>query len=592
MTNPEHAQTNDSVPVPPCPAGDTPVSLAATNARYRKIRCFFARVFVHFIWWDLIMALPLLRWLRPKPLGRWRRIARRYRRLALEMGGVLIKLGQFLSVRFDILPAAVIEELAGLQDEVPPVPLERIVARIKQSFGTPLERQFTWLSPRAIGSASLAQAHLARTTDGTQLVLKVLRPGIEQYVETDLKAIARAFRWLKLYKPVRTRVDLDWLLDEFQSVTRRELDMLAEGRHAEHLARDFVHTAAVYIPRVYWKYSTRQVLALEDVTSIRITDTDAVEQAGICRSDVARTLYRIYMRQVFETWFVHVDPHPGNLFVKPLPPVDAGTGKQAPHGAADQAPELSGRAFQIAFVDFGMVAEIPERLRAALREYAIGVGTQDAAKIVQAYRHAGVLLEGADLKRIEEAHAALFERFWGVRVGQFRQVAAREARHFLHEYRDVILKAPFQFQADMLFVVRAVAMLAGLATRIDPDFDPWANTIPYAERFARQELRRSARDWLRDIESLGRQIFTLPKRVDRVLSRAEHGMLAVRTVPDLSTRRLLEHLTSQLRRLAWSVTASGLLIAGAILYSRGRHATFGLVLLAAALGAFLAAFRK
>lgn len=592
MTNSKRPQANGSTPLSRPSDERTPPSVAVIDARYRKIRRFFARVFLHFIWWDLIMALPLLRWLRPKPLGRWRRIARRYRQLAVEMGGVLIKLGQFLSVRFDILPAAVIEELAGLQDEVAPVPLDRIVDCIEQSFGTPLDQQFAWLSPQAIGSASLAQAHLARTRDGTQLVLKVLRPGIEQRVETDLKAIARALHWLKLYKPIRRRVDLDWLLDEFQSVTRRELDMLAEGHNAERLARDLAGVATAYIPRVYWKYCTTRVLALENVTYIRITDTDAIEQAGICRSDVARTLYRIYMQQVFETYFVHVDPHPGNLFVKPLPLADSVTNKQPPHAPPDKAFRPSGRAFQIVFVDFGMVTEIPERLRAALREYAIGIGTQDAAKIVRAYRHAGVLLEGADLKRIEEAHEALFERFWGVRVGQLRNMAARETRYFLHEYRDVILKAPFQFQADMLFVVRAVAMLAGLATRIDPDFDPWENTIPYAERFARQELHRSARDWLRHIESLSRQIFTLPERLDRVLGNAERGTLSVRTAFDPAARRLLKRLESQIQRLTWSVAASGLLVAGTILYNQGRHTSFGLLLLVCALGAFFAALRK
>lgn len=498
----------------PTGSPQTPISLDI--ARYRRVRRFFLGVFVHFIWWDVFMALPLLRWARRPALDRWRKIAARFRELALELGGVLIKLGQFLSIRFDILPPEVIEELAGLQDEVAPVAFDRISARIASEFGRPVTQIFRWISPDPLGSASLAQAHRAQSTGGQRMVLKVLRPGIEKIVETDLHAIGQVLKWLKKYKPVRRRVDLDWLLNEFSRVTRTELDMLAEGRHAERLAHDLDDEPGVCIPQVYWDFSKPRILASEDVSAIRISDVKALEKAGVSRAEVARTLYRVYMRQVFETHFVHVDPHPGNLFVRPLETVDTPAGEKA----GTQRNPLPGKTqwqgeghpFVIAFVDFGMVAEIPQRLRQALREYAIGIGRRDARMMVAAYQHAGALLEGADIPMLEETHEALFERFWGIKVGQLRDVALSEARFFLNEYRDVILKAPFQFQADMLFVVRAVGMLAGLATRLDPDFDPWGSTIPFAERFARQELGRQGGKWLAQLDTLARLLLALPGR--------------------------------------------------------------------------------
>ncbi|HIE39320.1 MAG TPA: hypothetical protein EYP77_09685 [Anaerolineae bacterium] len=150
------------------------------EARYRRVRRFFLGVFVHFLWWDVFLALPLLRLARRPTLDRWCRIAARFRELAVELGGVLIKLGQFLSIRFDILPPEVIAELAGLQDEVAPVAFERITARIASEFGRPATQVFRWISPDPLGSASLAQAHRAESTDGQPMVLKVLRPGIEQ----------------------------------------------------------------------------------------------------------------------------------------------------------------------------------------------------------------------------------------------------------------------------------------------------------------------------------------------------------------------------------------------------------------------------
>ncbi|HXW00894.1 MAG TPA: AarF/UbiB family protein, partial [Anaerolineae bacterium] len=207
------------------PSAAQPDSTKIDWQRYRKVRWFFAKAFLHVIWWDIILNRPILRWLRRPPLPRWQKIAERYRALAVEMGGVLIKLGQFLSIRVDILPSEVTRELAGLQDEVPAEQLESVLAQIEADFGRPVSQIFTWFSPEPVGAASLAQVHLARLASGEEVVVKALRPGIDILVETDLSAIALAIRWLKFYRQISRRVDLDWLAEEFTTVTRRELDL-------------------------------------------------------------------------------------------------------------------------------------------------------------------------------------------------------------------------------------------------------------------------------------------------------------------------------------------------------------------------------
>jgi predicted unusual protein kinase regulating ubiquinone biosynthesis (AarF/ABC1/UbiB family) len=161
---------------------------------------------------------------RKPPLPRWKQLARSYRILAVDMGGVLLKLGQFLSTRVDILPAEVTDELAELQDEVPSAPVEEIIAQIEADFQRPISEIFACFKPKPLGSASLGQAHKARLLSGETVAVKVLRPGIKVVVETDLIAITKVFRWLKLYKPIRQHVDLDWLTQEFTTITRRELD--------------------------------------------------------------------------------------------------------------------------------------------------------------------------------------------------------------------------------------------------------------------------------------------------------------------------------------------------------------------------------
>ncbi len=553
--------------------------------RYQKVRWFFAKAFLHVIWWDIVLNRPLLRWLRTPPLPRWQKIARNFRTLAVEMGGVLIKLGQFLSIRVDILPSEVTRELAGLQDEVPPASLESIVAQIEADFGRPISEVFTWFSSEAAGAASLAQVHLARLPSGEEVVVKALRPGIDILVETDLSAIGLAIRWLKFYKRISRRVDLDWLAEEFTTVTRNELNLKAEGQNAERFAQDVADDPQVYIPKVYWDYTAARTLTLENVSYIKIGDLAAIEAAGISRAQVAKKFYHLYMRQIFITNFVHADPHPGNVFIKPLPhPGEIGI---AGFGPGDPVPYQSERPFQIVFVDFGMVAVIPERLRAALREYAIGVGTRDAHKIVQSYVNAGILLPGANLKRLEEAHKALFERFWGVRMGQMRDVALNEARHFVHEYRDVIYEAPFQFQVDMLFVMRAVGILSGMATNLDPDFDPWAETIPFAERLAQEELRQNWRGWLQEMLSLGQLILKLPAELDQVLTQAQRGNLVIQTSLAPDTRKAFQRLEQAVNRLTWMVVAASLLIAGVNWQANNSGSLLGQGLMVLALLAFV-----
>lgn len=532
--------------------------------RYRKVRRFVTRTFLRVVWWDVILNVPGLRRLRRPPLERYQEIARRYRALAAEMGGVLIKLGQFLSTRVDILPPEITQELSGLQDEVPPERFEDVARQIEEDFGRPLPQVFSWIDPTPLGAASLAQAHLARLPDGQEVVVKVLRPGIHVVVETDLAAVRLAFRLLRFSKTIRRRVKLQRLGAEITETTRAELDLAAEGRNAERFIANFAGDSRVYLPKVFWTWSAGRTLTLENVGWLKIGDLAALDAAGISRPEVARILYRVYLRQIFEHSFVHADPHPGNLFIRPLPL--EGELPFPPGAPVPPPPDGAQRPFQIVFVDFGMVAVIPERLRGALREYAIALGTRDAARMVHSYVAAGVLLPGADLQRLEEIHEELFERFWGVRLGSLREAAFSEAEYFFRQYRDVLYELPFQVQVDLLFASRAVGLLAGLSTHLDPEFDPWAETLPFAERLATEELRRDWRGLLREGLAQLQILLALPRRVDSVLAKAERGALNVQTTLTPESRKMIQRLERSMHRLSWMVTSAALLIAGAMLH--------------------------
>lgn len=560
--------------------------------RYRRVRWFFTKVFLQIILWDTLFTLPVLQFFRPDPLPRWQSVARRFREMAAELGGVLIKMGQFLSIRVDIFPAAVIRELSGLQDEVAPERFEHIAEQIEADFGRPLDRVFAFFASAPLGSASLAQAHLARLHSGEEAVVKVLRPGIHRLVQTDLSAMRLVCRWLSFFRHIRSRVNLERLMTEFTATTLAELDLAREAENILRFAADFADDPHVYIPRVYRDCSIGRTLTLENVFYFKIADIKAIQACGISCSDVAAKLYDIYMKQIFTTNFVHIDPHPGNLFVRPLPDQDELDRGKTGFNPGEPVPCSENRPFQIVFIDFGMTAVISERLKAAMRMGAIGIASQDVRKVIQAYVVAGILQPGTDLRRMEEAHEDWLQRIWGLRMGKIQEVIFRETRYFIRQYRDLIRETPFQLQADMLFIGRAVGILAGMATTLNPEFDPWQQTIPHARRFTQEELKAEWQGATEELFQLGRHILKIPSRLDHVLTKAGQGSLVMQVSLSPETRKAIRRIDISVKRFSWMVIAAGLLVSGVNLHIAGKDPVLSLLLTGFAILAFLWGLRK
>ncbi len=538
--------------------------------RYRLILRFFSGMIAHLIWWDLVVVrVPVA---RQRALAsrseRLQEIARDFRALAIQLGGVMIKLGQFLSSRVDVLPPEITRELAGLQDEVPPADTALVMGLLREQLGD-ISRRFEYIDTTPLAAASLGQVYRARlkpprgaSGPGERVVIKVQRPRIEELVRTDLAALRVVARWLMRYKPIRKRANTPALMEEFARTLWEELDYKSEADNAEHFAAIHADNPNIYIPRVYREHSTERVVVLEDVEALKIADVEALEAAGIDPKAVADLLLEAYFKQIFVAEFFHADPHPGNLFVRPQPftPADAGA---APPAA---------RPFQLIFVDFGMAVRVPRAVGENLRKVLIGVTQRDAHQLTEAYRDLGFFLPGADLDRITEAQEVVLGHIWGRNLLDLTQPDVREVEAIGREFRDLIYDFPFQIPQDFIYLGRAVGMISGLVSRLDPQINPWRQIERYGQQLIRGQSLAQLRDrGLAGLVEVLRPYLETPARLQRILEEAEKGRLRVQLKSDRDVVRQQERMEKRIGQLGWSILGAAGILSATLVYLERRR---------------------
>lgn len=484
------------------------------------------------------------------------------RKRALRLHGLIIKVGQFLSTRADILPDSFTRELSSLQDAVPAAPYAAIRRRVESELGAPLESIFAEFETEALASASFGQVHRARLPEGQTVAVKVLRPGVERLVATDMAALWRIAKLLTRFTRWGSRFDLPAIMDEFEMITYQEMDYRQEADNLRRFRKNFGGEPGIDLPCPFDHLVTERLLVMDFKVGMKLTERDRLLAAGLDPQKLAERLVEAYLKQILVDGFVHVDPHPGNLMVR-----EDGT---------------------LILIDFGMMGRITPTDRVQFAALVSALITRDLEGAVQALRDLGFLREGANTEVLKRALELLVNQLSGVKL----QPGA-EFDQFLADFRAWLYEEPLQFPARYLFIGRAAGLLAGLAMGLDPNID-WLQVLkeralPLLESNRQRESddKHDGFDWRqiltelfgpgaaaaadlawKQVAATGVSLVHLPGQVERTLGRLESGDLRVK--PDLTelTGRL-DRQAKLVNRLVWALLVAGSGVTGAVLQVGG-----------------------
>ncbi len=451
----------------------------------------------------------------------------------VALGPLFIKLGQILSVRPDVLPDPYMREFSRLQDEVPPEPFERVRPLLESELGRRVEEVFEWFDERPLSGASLSQVHRARYR-GTEVVVKVQRPGAEERAREDSEALRSLLRYFGWVLDPSIRISLESALDQVESTIYEELDFEREAANAEAIRR-YAERKGVLVPRIFREVSTRRVLVMEYLPGIKITDVEALDAAGVDRRRLARRVARLFLGMVLSGEVFHADPHPGNISV-----------------SAD------GR---IILYDFGMAGRLDERTRRSIIRLYRAIVEGDPDWTLESLAELGAVQPGADRRALRRAVELMLEEARGEGISSQSEVEdlIRAAGRAIHGF-------PFRLPRNLVLYVRMIIVLEGICKRLDPEFRflPVLSSLLREEGVEREVYR----------EEIARRLRKLAKAVDDALE-----------LPSLLRERLADDGPTGRGEGPWAALLAAIGVAGVLIWALDPRAGWGtLALGSAALG--------
>jgi predicted unusual protein kinase regulating ubiquinone biosynthesis (AarF/ABC1/UbiB family) len=459
----------------------------------------------------------------------------------LGLGSAFIKLGQLLSARPDLLPAAWVEQLSQLQDRVPAFPFPQAEELLETELGLRC-REIIEIEPVPLGSASLAQVHRAQLRSGRDVVLKLQRPGLERLFRLDLQVMQQVAAVLQRHPSWGRGRDWVAMARECRRVLLRELDFRLEAEHAARFRQQFLDDDGVRIPAVVWELSSERVLCLDYLPGIKITDRDSLVARGIDPSQVAEKGAASYLKQLVRFGFFHADPHPGNLAV-------------ADDGA-------------LIYYDFGMMGQVSPRLRNRIGAMVRAAAARDAAGLVHELQAAGVIAAGIDPGPVRRLVRVMLDE------ALTPPFSGNVIERLSGDLYDLVYGQPFRLPPELIFVMRALSTFEGVGRSLDPGFSLMAIAKPYllplmtSSGTGPSELFN---DLSRQAVQVSSRALGLPRRLDEGLARLEQGDLQLQ-VRAGETDRLLRRLSLAQQTTGQSFLLGALALAAALLAASSRPA--------------------
>ncbi|TYQ31094.1 ABC1 kinase family protein, partial [Pseudanabaena sp. UWO310] len=426
------------------------------------------------VWWRCIVIFVPLIWLflrlrfsAKSSTTELKKLAIESRKLLTRLGPAFIKIGQALSTRPDIVPPIFMDELAELQDQLPPFPNEIAFQFIRDALGADPLDVYAEISDNPIAAASLGQVYKGKLKTGELVAIKVQRPDIAAGIALDMYILRGIATWLKkTFKFVRT--NLAAILDEFASRIFEEMDYTFEGQNAEKFAKYYGELEGIYVPKIYWQYTAKRVLTMEWIEGIKLTNVEKIKELGFNSRHIIEVGVQCSLRQLLDYGYFHADPHPGNLLVM-------GDGK-------------------LAYLDFGMMSEVSAEQRFGLIEAIVHLVNRDFAALSKDYVRLGFLTEDIDFTAIVPALSEVFNPPEGQSLTQM------DFKDMTDQLSQIMYDYPFQVPAYYALIIRSLVTLEGIAFSVDPNFKVLAVAYPYvANRLLNDsapELRMALKDLL------------------------------------------------------------------------------------------------
>jgi len=487
-------------------------------------------------------------------------------RLALEeLGPIFVKFGQAVSTRRDLLPPDIAEELAKLQDRVPPFPGAVARQLIEQAYRRPLAEVFSSFTETPLAAASIAQVHTARLPGGQEVVVKVLRPGMRAVIERDLEVLHALADLAQRYSREGRRLRPREVVAEYQKTILDELDLMREAANASQLKRNFATSDLLYVPEVYWDYCRTEVMVMERIHGVPISDLAALKAAGTDIPQLAENGVRIFFTQVFRHNFFHGDMHPGNIFVIVDEP-------QRPRYAA---------------VDFGIVGTLDPRDQHYLAENFLAVFDRDYRRVAQLHLESGWVPPGTRVDEMESAVRTVCEPIFD------RPLKDISFGRILLRLFEISRRFNMQIQPQLILLQKTLLNVEGLGRDLYPELDIWSTASPILREWMRERssvraLLQNARAHLPELLEAAR---SLPALLNALVERAHRPSRA--PAPALDLRELEARRREAGRRRDAVTLGAALLLAGLVWLAVARNpAWLGWALLVAGLAPSLYGLRR